>query len=355
MKKRNSLEYKLSKLRFTTQKRIEMYHQIRSMMLEGITIVSVFTNLEKIYRIENKSDPRIYMLGCWRKALEEDGSILKELRHWIPPSEAVMFKVAEETGDWPKSLESLIFQVEKKAEMKKVIAAEMAYPAFLTMLLVAILYGFGSAGVPMLTDMLPVERWPALSMPLYHLSTFIASKIILVLLGIAAFIYLIFRMQDKYIGVARNRLDKIPPFSVYKSMQGASFLISLSALLKSGIPIIESVSIIKKNSSIWSRWKINRIQKDFQEGHTGALSLITSGENSMFERDVRIQIRAYSSLGEMDKAINRIGVVALEITTKNIKTAMGIIKGAMLLFVAASVVWIYGSFIQVSQMASSVL
>lgn len=355
MKKRTGFKYHQAKLSFGMKKRIDMYEQIMAMMDEGMPIVDVISDLESIYKSENKSDPRVYILGCWRKAMEQHGSILKEIVHWVPENEVVMFKTAEETGEWSKCLASLVFQVEKQSEIKKAVLSQMGYPVFLSIFLILILYGFGGFGVPMLSEMLPVERWPEFSMPLHNISVFVATNILYVIAGLIAFLIVVFRIQAKYVGAARRYLDKFPPFNIYKSMQGASFLISLASLLKSGIPVIESVKIIEENSSPWVKTKIKDINRAFAKGDTGASALIAAGDNSMFNRDIRVQIKAYSRLAQMDRAIYKIGVVAIEITANNVKAITGLIKMAMIFFVAISIVWIYASFIQVSQMASQTI
>lgn len=355
MKNKRGLQFRLSKASFGMTKRIAMYEQISAMMNESMPIIDVIRDLEIIYKTENKNDPRVYMLGCWRKAMEQNGSILKEIVHWVPESEVVMFKTAEETGEWVKCLESLIFQVEKQSEIKKAVLGQMGYPVFLSVFLILVLYGFGGFGVPMLSEMLPVERWPQFSMPLHDISVFIATKIHYVLLFIVIFLVVVFYVQAKYVGKGREYLDKFPPYSIYKAMQGASFLISLASLLKSGIPIIESVKIIESNSSPWMKSKIKDINRAFGKGETGAGALITKGHASMFNRDVRVQIRAYSKLAQMDRAMYKIGVVAIEITAANVRAITGLIKMMMIFFVAISIVWIYASFIQVSQMASQTI
>lgn len=353
--KNNDLQYHLAKMSFGIKKRIDLYEQIRAMTEEGIPIVDVITSLERIYKSENKNDRRVYILGRWRKAMENHGSILKEIIHWIPESEVVMFKTAEETGEWVKCLDSLIFQVEKQSEIRKVVISTMGYPVFLSIFLIGILYGFGKHGVPMLAGMLPVNKWPEFSMPLHDISVFIAGNIHLVVAGIIGFFVIVFKLQNKYVGKARPYLDRVPPFNVYKAMQGASFLISLASLLKAGIPVIDAVKIIEGNSSPWVKSKIKNINKAFNRGDTGAGALIAGGGDSMFNRDIRIQIKAYSQLAQMDRSIYKIGMVAIEITSDNVKAMTGLVKMAMFFMVAISIVWVYASFIQVSQMASQAI
>lgn len=355
MSKNKGFQYHLAKMSFGIRKRIDLYEQIRAMTEEGIPIVDVVSSLERIYKSENKNDQRVYILGRWRKAMETQGSLLKEIIHWIPESEVVMFKTAEETGEWVKCLDSLIFQVEKQSEIKKVVIGQMGYPVFLSIFLVAIMFGFGNYGVPMLAEMLPVNRWPEFSMPLHNISVFIAGNIHLVIVGVIAALVVVFKLQNKYVGKARPYMDRFPPYNVYKAMQGASFLISLASLLKAGIPVIDAVRIIEENSSPWVKSKIKNINKAFNKGDTGAGALIAGGSDSMFNRDIRIQIKAYSQLAQMDRSIYKIGIVAIEITSNNVKAMTGLVKMGMIFFVAISIVWIYASFIQVSQMASQTI
>lgn len=352
MKNSSGFKFYSTKFYFNTKKRIEIYEQIMAMMNEGMPIVNVVSDLAEIYRGENKSDPRVYILQCWKKAMENNGSIIKEVSRWVPESEVVMFKTAEESGEWVRCLESLIFQLEKQDEIVKVIRSEMFYPVFLTAFLIGILAGFGGFGVPMLIEMLPLSSWPEFSRPLYLISTFVYGNAHWVAIGIAIFLVVIFRLQSKYVGRYRKYLDLVPPFNIYKAMQGASFLISLAALLRSGIPIIESVSIINKNSSPWLKVRIRDIKKAFDKGESGASALISAGKDSMFTRDVRVQVKAYSKLAQMDKAMNKIGVVAINITVQNVKMIVGLIKLSMVFMVAMSIVWIYASFAMVSQMAT---
>lgn len=343
-----------AKARFTIKSRINLYNQIRAMASEGIPVVDIIGDLEKIYKSENKNDYRSVILGEWRKALSRSGSFIKEIGKWIPESEVVMFKTAEETGQWVSCLDNLMFQMEKQAEIKGVVKSMMVYPLVLILFLAVVLFGFGMFGVPILTDMAPVSQWPDMSILLHDISMFLVTKWPVVIGALVISFFVIFRVQRTFVRPSRRILDKFPPFSIYKSMEGASFLISLAALLRSGIPFTDAVSIIEENASPWVRSKIKSVHRHLNRGRTGPESLIADGKLSMFNSEVRVQVKAYSKLANIEQSISRIGKSTVEITLSNVKFMMGIVRGVLMLMVAMSIVWIYASFAMVTQEASKI-
>lgn len=346
------IKYRTAKMQFGIGARIILYEQIMAMVKENIPVRDVLDTLTVVYASENKKDYRSYILQRWSRGIARDGSIVTEAKKWVPESEVIMFETADQTGDWVRCLESLIAQMESQKKISDTLKAKLAYPVFLIFFLFVLVYAFGSKGVPMLINLLPLEKWPESSIPLYNMSTFVSGYPYAIFGGLFALYFVLYSIQTKYVGSLRPYLDNVPPFSIYRSIQGASFLISLSALLRSGVPILDAVKSIDKNGSPWMKSKIKKINHAFGKGSSGADALIAGGKEAMFVKDVRIQVKSFSGLSQLDKSIKTIGLRATDITVKSVEKAAGMISICVFALVAFALVWMYSSFFTVSQMAA---
>ncbi len=60
-------------------------------------------------------------------------------------------------------------------------------------------------------------------------------------------------------GKIRSKFDLIPPWSIYRSVIGCGFLLSLSSLITAGIPTPEAIRIISRNASPWQEESVEFI------------------------------------------------------------------------------------------------
>ncbi|MCZ6343924.1 type II secretion system F family protein, partial [Escherichia coli] len=58
----------------------------------------------------------------------------------------------------------------------------------------------------------------------------------------------------------RQYLDYIPPWSLYKTFNGVSFLFNMASMLSIDIPVAKALERLEKNST-QNRWLLERIKE----------------------------------------------------------------------------------------------
>jgi type II secretory pathway component PulF len=76
---------------------------------------------------------------------------------------------------------------------------------------------------------------------------------------------------------ARIRLESIPPWSIYKVLQGSIFLLNMSVMLRAGISQLNALTILKRSAAPWLRERIDAIHYGVSSGKDFGTALRLAG------------------------------------------------------------------------------
>lgn len=343
--KLNAFERKFAKMQFGLKVRIDLYKKIASFLKNGVPVNDIIQELETQYLRYNKGDIRATILGDIRSNMSKGESFGEALGHWVPPSEAMIIQGGEKSGNIGKSFHNAIKITESASRMKSTIIGEISYPAVLLMMLSGLIYMFSTQAIPELTSVLPPENWPPVSQKLYHMSKFVEEKWWLVVAVFFTFVIGSFKSLDSMTGTVRNILNKVPPWSIYKTFQSSVFLISTSAMMSTGTPIFEAMSRLRKMSPKYVANEIDKILKEVDNG-----TQIGDAMNSGFlDRDTGIDVSIYGKVANLQEALDSIGSDAIENGIEKIKGVAGLLKNLVLFGVASYIGWVYYAFYTLTQ------
>lgn len=158
-------------------------------------------------------------------------------------------KIGETGGVLSQNLEYLADELQKKYELRKKVIGALVYPVFIasaTLILVGLLTVFIFPKIMPIFQSLSVEL-PFTTLALLALSNFLQAYWLYVILGIVAFI-IIFKQLHRRVMPFHFLIDvlilKLPIVGrMTKSYYTANFCRTLGMLLKSGIGVVEAVSI----------------------------------------------------------------------------------------------------------------
>lgn len=191
----------------------------------------------------------------------QSGSLSEALRGVAADSELIMLDAVQASGDAALSsgLKFLSSTVEKIDHLKAIARKAVIYPVVMIIVFYGMLYGFATHVVPVLSNILPPEKWPFLGKLLYAMSTtiqkyghFIFAGFVL---GVMGFVYSL----PRWTGVLRRRLDPYPPWVLYRDFSGAMLIVSLSTLMRSGVSLRSSLERALRYSTPWLSWHIREI------------------------------------------------------------------------------------------------
>lgn len=90
----------------------------------------------------------------------------------------------------------------------------------------------------------------------------------------------------------RNSLERFPPWSLYRLWTGAQFLFALSALMKSGVPLLRGLTILMKGANPYVAQRLRTIRSGVSVGQGLARSMARSPYRWPDPRIIaRLQIR----------------------------------------------------------------
>ncbi len=330
-------------------KRTKIYTDMADALRGGESLMDY---LEKRHRrAVARKNPMAPLFALWVRNLGQSGKFSEAVKESVPTMDTMIINSAEITGKLDQGLAFLAQTVEKSQKMRAAVISAISMPAFLCCLLIAILCGFTFFMVPILTAVIPPDKWPTSGKFLYKTAMFIQSYGIFLFIGgvsgIAGFTWSL----PNWIHGIRLRMDAFLPYSIYRDTNGAIFLVTLASLLKSGISVGDSLKIMRDYAGPWMKlhlsrmiWKLDRESSAAKALNTGLLSY------ELFDR-----VEDYGERASFQEAIERIGFEAIDIVTQKVTSAAAFLNTLGLLFVGGNLGFIIFSVLTTAQQAQRVI
>lgn len=340
-RKISGIEKAFLKFQFGLKTRIDLYKKISSFIANGVPIHNIVTELKDEYLKNKSGDPRGLILGQIDIAMSRGESFGTALSKWCPASEAMIILGGEKSGNIEQSFHNAIQITESAKRMKSTIIGEISYPIILLTMLCLLIYAFSTQAIPELTTVMTVEKWPDVSKKLHSMSMFVKDDWWKVVLGVISFIAFAIITMPSTIGTKRKYLNKIPPWSIYKTFQSSVFLISTSAMMGTGTPIFDAIEKLKQMSPKYVSWELGKILNAIENGAKNGEAFNVGG---FLETDTGIDVSIYGKVASLDTALETIGSNSIENAIIKIKATAGMLKNLVLFGVASYIGWVYYAF-----------
>lgn len=276
------------------------------------------------------------------KRLGDGKSFSESMAPYIPKEEALLLDVGEVSGRLPQALKSCQTQANADVEIGSLVTAAMAQPALSMVSILMTGYFCGMSLWPEMLKVIEIKYWPAWAVPLVKIEIALAKHwqimgMFFVLAGL--YWYTIPRWTGRF----RAVFDRIPPWSVYRDRQSASFLAVLGGLLASGMELDTALGRIEKNASPWLQWHIRRTRAKLAVVGAQPLSALNTG---LFSEKILDLIEDASRGRSFDETLTHLGTDALPMIISRVKT-MAAVTGTVLL-VLTGAIFIYQVAVQMS-------
>lgn len=320
--------------------RMKLYKKMASLLKQSMSIKDI---VAEILRAKNDDSPEIHFLKNIQVGMEKGKDFSDSIVGWVTDNELQLIRAGEKSGDLEKSFKMAIKLTQRLKEIKTRIIKETAYPAVLFVLAIAMMFGLSVSIMPALIETSNPENWPTTSKNLYLTTNFIRDNIFFIILFLTLITTLISYSLGKYVGVLREKLDKIPPYTIYKEIQSSIFLISLSTLLSAQVSLKESIVNLKKQASPYLKGKLNEMIKRIDKGDEPGKSISTD-----FMGKIKSDIQIYSKAADFEEAMLELGEEAMEERLETISRNMSILRFLMLLLIGGVIFWVFLSFFEIT-------
>ncbi|PIS09010.1 hypothetical protein COT75_04075 [Candidatus Beckwithbacteria bacterium CG10_big_fil_rev_8_21_14_0_10_34_10] len=232
--------------KISPMEKITFAHHLAVMLKAGVPIIESVDILKN----ETASPKFKKIIDLLRADLEKGKPVssILEKEKFFSPAHLAMLKAGEASGKVIESLGRIASDLKRDYQLKKKVTSAMAYPAVVTMALVAI-SGFIIVFVlPKIGDVFKQMnlKIPLPTQILLTLGTFISTNFTLVILiiGVLVAVLIIVNRFTNWGSKFFGKIVFIIPVvkKVIEQINMARFIRSLSSLLSSGVPIAESLN-----------------------------------------------------------------------------------------------------------------
>ena len=338
--KRSSIEIAFAKWWFRYiegSARRRLWVKLSKLIANGVPILQGLESMaDRRRKSSGKGDPQVIALETWIIGMKNGKRLSQMLEGWVGDVERMLISAGEMTGTMERSLVSSTRVMEAKGEITGAVVKGLAYPIILTIVAFAVLYLFGFKVVPEFTKIVPAERFHGMAQVLIALSSFARNWIYISAGVVVAVVIAFFVSLSRWDGPLRVKMDRYPPYNIYRVVVGSTWLIGLSSMLEAGIRLENAMQQLADLADKWLKTRILGAMNGMRSGLTMGDALLRSGYEFP-DREIIDDLGVYSSLSGFDEAISILGKEWLTESVTQIKGKMAVISGIALLSVACLV------------------
>lgn len=243
----------------------------------------------------------------------------------------------------------LIAYNDKTREMNSALQKALAYPAFLFAFILLIIYYFSTSLIPSLTANLPVgAELSSTSEALMWLADNFWWFLGGIVGTIVTLVAVLSWMMPNYNGKFRVKLEQIPPFSIYRIVNGCGFLNSLSALSKAGWQQAQAIEEMYGMSKPYLAYRLNLIYERIKTGENLGEALVKIKLNFP-DKEMLKDIALISQYGALEESLDKMSDEMTEEGLKIIGKQAMILKNTATFAVAGTIMFLFTGIYSLSQ------
>ncbi|MGK2679309.1 type II secretion system F family protein [Serratia marcescens] len=269
-----SLERWLARVTFTTEDRLTLYEDLAFLLDNGKKLEEAIQGI-----LETSDDVGLtFCLQDAQQALRSGLSIDIGLSAWIPLQEAAILSAGSLDGNLAAALYRAIKVVRSMGNLRMTLIKTMAYPTMLILTTFAMMKMVSDYFIPRLESAMQREKWEGALWLLANISDAFAQNILLICIFVAATLMFIFWSLPNLTGPFRKKiLEHLLPWRVYKDVQGVSFLLNFSALMRAQIKTEDALTSLNRFARPWLYERLSATQERIKYGDHLGLALRNTG------------------------------------------------------------------------------
>lgn len=320
--------------------RLRVYNKLLSLAKAGVPLSKA---LDSLYNLaskngKNPSDPLALCMNSWRASVNNGETLGTAIYGWVPEEERMLIDAAG-SSSIEMAVGNAATVLESGNAMTAAIKGGVTYPAFLFAGVGVVLWVFGVQVIPAFASVKPMSEWTGIAAQMAVVSHIVSNYSLHVVGGIVGVIGGMMYTLPWWTGPFRAKLDKnVPPWSFYRLAVGASFLLSLAALLKAGVPTTEALRKLRPAATPWLLERLDAITFHVNEGQTVGESMYLAGFQFPDEEVVE-DLRLYATLGNFDERMDKLARQWIEEGVSNVQAQAAMLNMVALVAVGITVAW----------------
>lgn len=329
---------------FGLRNRIKLFRRLRRFAARGYDLVTPLEEGLSRARQSRRRKGAAMVYESLLYSIHSGERFSDALNGRIPGAERMAIAAGEESGRMDDGFEMAEFVATANRDLLGSVKKALVYPAMLVLVLIALLLVVAYLLMPQLSQMFPVPQWPIYARVLYHLGNAVRDWGLLAAGAAVVASALAVASLPRWTGGLRGWLDNwIPPWVIYRQIQGSLMLVTMSGLVRAGTPFDEALRQMIRISSPWLVAHLEVMLKAMANGDRAADAFATG----LLNDDIMDDLVAYDRAGDLADAIGYLGRDGVEIVSEHVGLISRAAAGAIMVAVGGGIVWVWVSFVAV--------
>jgi type II secretory pathway component PulF len=253
------MNVRMAKMQFGGKARVRFYGHVVMMLENRVMLIDA---LREMYNIASHDGAKpgggyaLVLASCY-EAVSRGSTLAEGLRPWVSMNEVAVIAAGEESGDLRSAFGDAIAMIEAGGKIRGAILGASIYPIVLIAMLSVLLHIVAGTLVPKLAAVSNPETWEGAAYALYVLGSFVNDYGLYTIAGFTLLLIAIGLSFPLLGGWLRIKLDRFPPWKLYRTIHGSIFMLNVSLLIRSGMMLQSALELLLSRAG--SRWLRERI------------------------------------------------------------------------------------------------
>lgn len=269
------------RMAFSWKVREALYRHLAAQVGNGVTIEKALDTFRtRLQRRKKISSDKI--IADISRRMRDGSTLANALNQWIPQDEVNVISSGELSGNLPRSLDLVIEAKRRIARVNSALKSSMVSPGIYLVAVYGMIWAIGRYVTPSLEQALPKEKAKGIVYGLYAAGDFANSWWALIPpMLVIILIIMIVRSLPKWVGKNRIVAESFFPYSFYRDINGYTWLMSFTALLRAGMADVEILKRQITQASPWLKERLYGLWWRMENGKSLTDALLEKGKNGM--------------------------------------------------------------------------
>lgn len=269
------------RIAFSWTVREALYRHLSAQVSNGVPVETALDSFRlRLRRRKKVSSDKI--VGDIARRMRDGSTFAAAFGQWAPQDEVGVLTSGELSGNLPRSLDLLIDAKRRLARVRQGMKAAIYSPVIYLIMVYAMLWAIGTYVTPGLEQALPKAKARGLIAALFSAGDFatswwaLAPPLIFTLLTAV-----VVRSLPRWTGRGRIAAETFFPFSFYRDINGYTWLMSFTALLRAGMADVEILKRQSEQASPWLKERLKALHSRMFNGLSLPAALLSRGKDKM--------------------------------------------------------------------------
>lgn len=249
------------------------------------------------------------------------------MREWFAMNVIEIIRVGEAGGALAETMKSAINMLSQRGVAYGAFIGAVSYPLLVISIACVVIIYLNNSVFVQFRMIKPIDQWPESGRRLVALAQGIELWWWVVILGVIVIILIFRRLLTSYTGELRPYLDKVPPFSFYRSYVSARLLETLGLLVANGVVFKSAIRVMQYQANPYVNSHLIMMEHLLSMGKTNIADVLDTG---LIRPQDLMRLRVMAEVKGFEHGLIRMGVRGTEQVTATLKFLSRVVGGMLL-------------------------